>query len=153
MNDEQVSESEASASEPRPLQHPIPPEIFKDIPDEKRQEIIQYFSSIVYIEETSGPLPPPSMLAAYSQETQQIIVEEWSSYGPHRRKLEERVFETAAQQERRGMWLGFVLALSLILCGTATILAGHSAEGLVLVSADAAVLAIVYLADRRNRSD
>ena len=153
MSDEQVSESDSRGGEQRPSQIPDPPEILKDIPDEQRQEIIEYFSRIIYIEETSGPLPPPSMLAAYSQETQRIIVEEWSHHGPHRRKLEERVFETAAQQERRGMWLGFLLALSLIVCGTAIILAGYSAEGLVLISADAAVLAIVYVVDRQNRSE
>lgn len=152
MNDDEGSEIESPGSEKRPLQVPIPPEILRDLPDEKRQEIIEYFSSIVYIEETSGPLPPPSMLAAYSRETQKIIVEEWSSHGPHRRNLEERVFETAVQQERRGMWLGFVLALSLIVCGTAVILAGHGAEGLVLIAADAGALAVVYIVDRRGRN-
>jgi hypothetical protein len=93
------------------------------------------------------------MLAAYSRETQKIIVEEWSNHGPHRRKLEERVFETAAQQERRGMWLGFVLAISIIVCGTAIILAGHSAEGLVLIAADAGALAVVYVVNRHGRNE
>ncbi len=153
MNDEQDPASNVQANEKQPLQVPTPPDILKEIPDEKRQELIQYFSRIVYIEETSGPLPPPSMLAAYSLETQKIIVEEWSNQGPHRRKLEERVFETSAQHERRGMWLGFFLALSLIVGGTAVILAGYSAAGLVLISADAAALAIIYVVDRRNSRD
>lgn len=153
MNDAPNDESHSPTDDNPIPQAPIPPELFQDIPEEKRKELIQYFSSFVHVEQTSGPMPPPSMLAAYSPDVQRIIVEEWSKHGPHRRNLEERVFEAAVQQERRGMWLGFILALSLIVCGTAVILAGHSAEGLALIAADAGALAIVYVFDQRSRRD
>ncbi len=51
------------------------------------------------------------------------------------------------------MWLGFVLAFTLLISGTAIILSGYSAEGLVLIGADAAAMAIVYAIDRRSRED
>ncbi len=96
-------------------------------------------------------MPPSSMLAAYSPEVQRIIVDEFAQHGQHRRTSEVKVIDASIQRERRGMWLGFVLAFSLIICGTLVILAGYSAEGLAVIAADAAVLAVVYVLDRRSR--
>ena len=96
-------------------------------------------------------MPPPSMLASYSPEVQGIIVDEFAQHGQHRRTAEAKVIEASIQRERRGMWLGFVLAFSLIVCGTLVILAGYSAVGLAVIAADAAVLAMVYIFDRRSR--
>lgn len=105
------------------------------------------------VEQTTGLMPPPSMLAAYSPKVQQIIVEEFSQQGRHQRTAEAKILDASIQRERRGMWLGFVLAFSLIVCGTMVILAGRSAEGLVLIAADVAVLAVVYVHDRRSREN
>lgn len=91
------------------------------------------------------------MLAAYSPEVQTIIVDEFSQHGQHRRASEAKVIDASIHRERRGMWLGFVLAFSPIICGTLVILAGYSAEGLAVIAADAAVLAVVYFLDRRSR--
>ncbi|MCY4537237.1 MAG: hypothetical protein OXE52_03305 [Chloroflexi bacterium] len=67
--------------------------------------------------------------------------------------LEERVLDASIQQEKLGMWLGFVLAVSMIICGTAVILSGSSVEGLVLIAADVLAISIVYVQDRRNRGE
>ena len=128
---------------------PIPPELIQDIPEEKRRELIQFVNSI-HVEHSSGPMPPPSMLASYTPEVQRIIVDESVQHGRHRMSLEERVITASIQQERRGMWLGFILAFALILCGTAIILSGYSAEGLALIAADAIAIAVVYVHDRRS---
>ena len=51
------------------------------------------------------------------------------------------------------MWLGFVLAFTLLICGTAIILSGYRAEGLGVIAADAAMLAVVYVVDQRSREE
>ncbi|MCY3832823.1 MAG: hypothetical protein OXG85_07380 [Chloroflexi bacterium] len=150
MSDEQNTESFSQERANRLPDVPIPPELIQDIPEEKRRELIQYVNSI-YVEHSSGPMPPPSMLASYTPEVQQIIVDESVQHGRHRMTLEQRVIDASIHQERRGMWLGFVLALSLILCGTAIILSGYSAEGLALIAADALAIAVVYVHDRRGK--
>ena len=150
MSDEQNTESFSQERANRLPDVPIPPELIQDIPEEKRRELIQYVNSI-YVEHSSGPMPPPSMLASYTPEVQQIIVDESVQHGRHRMTLEQRVIDASIHQERRGMWLGFVLALSLILCGTAISLSGYSAEGLALIAADALAIAVVYVHDRRGK--
>lgn len=152
MSDKQNTESHSQENANQLPDIPIPPELIQDIPEEKRRELIQYVNS-VYVEHTTGPMPPPSMLASYTPEVQRIIVNESVQHGQHRMSLEERVIEASIQQERRGMWLGFVLAFSLIFCGTTIILSGYSAEGLALIAADALAIAVVYVHDRRGIED
>jgi len=127
------------------------PDAIQDLPEDKRQEVIQYFRHIIRVEQTTGHMPPPGMLAAYSPEVERIIVDEFAQHGQHRRTAEVKVIDASIQRERRGMWFGFVLAFTLLICGTAIILSGYSAEGLGVIAADAAVLAVVYVVDRRSR--
>ncbi len=86
-------------------------------------------------------------------EVQDIIVDEFAQSGRHRRTLEEQVFDASIQRAKRGMCLGFVLAISLIICGTMVILSGYSVEGLAVIAADAGVLAVAYIVDHRSRED
>ena len=153
MSDEENTESNSDENEISPPLIPKPPESIQDISEEQRRELFQYFREVIRIEETTGHMPPPSMLAAYRPKVQDIIVDEFVQSGRQRRMLDERVFDASFQQAKRGMWFGFVLAFSLIVCGTAVILSGYSAEGLAVIAADAGVLAVVYYVDRRSRED
>ena len=129
------------------------PDAIQNLSEDQREELFQYFREIIHVEQTTGLMPPPSMLAAYSPEVQKIIVDEFSQHGQHRRSSESKVIDASIDRERRGMWLGFVLALTLLICGTAVILSGYSAAGLIVLAADAAMLAIVYIVDRRSREN
>lgn len=151
MSDDKTRETELPANETGRAANPALPDALLDLPEDQREEAIQFFRDIVHVEQTTGLMPPPSMLAAYSADVRRIIVEEFAQHGQHRRTSESKVIEASIQRERRGMWLGFVLAFSLIVCGALVILAGYSAEGLALIAADAAVLAVVYIFDRRSR--
>jgi len=132
---------------------PKPPDAIQDLPEDQREELFQYFREIIHVEQTTGLMPPPSMLAAYSPEVQRIIVDEFAQHGQHRRTSEVKVIDASIQRERRGMWLGFALAFSLIVCGTLVILAGYNAEGLALIAADAIAISTAYIVDRRTRDD
>ncbi|MCY3574474.1 MAG: hypothetical protein OXG92_01840 [Chloroflexi bacterium] len=149
MADETVS------PETQPERSPVPklPDAIQNLPEDQREELFQYFRQVIHVEQTTGLMPPPSMLAAYTPEIQRIIVDEFAQHGQHRRTSEVKVIDASIQRERRGMWLGFALAMTLILCGTAVILAGFRAEGLGVIGSTAVVLAAVYIVDRRSRED
>ena len=153
MSDEQNTGCNVDEGEIGPPLIPKPPESLPDIPEEQLRELFQYFREVIHIEETTGHMPPPSMLAAYRPEVQDIIVDEFAQAGRHRRTLEEQVFDASIQRAKRGMCLGFVLAISLIICGTMVILSGYSVEGLAVIAADAGVLAVAYIVDHRSRED
>ena len=153
MSDDQVSESSSREGENQLQDLPIPKELLDDIPEERRSKLRQYAQEVVHIEHTSGHLPPPSMLAAYRPEVQQVIVEEFVAHRQHRNQLEQNFIQATIRQDRLSLALGFVLALSLVLCGTAVILAGYSAAGLALIAADAVAIAGIYIHDRRSSDD
>ncbi|MCY3915185.1 MAG: hypothetical protein OXG49_04150 [Chloroflexi bacterium] len=153
MADDKNSENRSPINETGLPPTPKPPDAIQDLPEDQREELIQYFREIIHVEQTTGLMPPPSMLAAYSAEVQRIIVDEFAQHGKHRRTSEVKVIDASIQRERRGMWLGFVLAFTLLICGTAIILSGYSTEGLGVIAADAAMLAVVYVVDRRSREN
>lgn len=153
MADETSNGTVSPESQPERSPVPKPPNAIQDLPEDQREELFQYFRQVIHIEETTGQMPPPRMLAGYSPEVQTIIANEFVQHGQHRRTAEVKVIDASIQQERRGMWLGFVLAFTLLICGTAIILSGYRAEGLGVIAADAAVLAVVYVVDRRSRED
>lgn len=151
MADDKNIETQSPVNETGLPPIPKPPDAIQDLPEDQREELFQYFREIIHVEQTTGLMPPPSMLAAYSPEVRRIIADEFAQHGQHRRTSEVKVIDASIQRERRGMWLGFILAFSLIICGTVVILAGYSTEGLAVIAADAAVLAVVYVLDRRSR--
>ncbi len=135
------------------MSSPPPPASIRDLPDDQRHELIEYFRNIIHVEQTTGHMPPPSMLAAYEPDVQTIIVDEFAKHGQHRRTAETTILNASIQRDRLGMWLGFVLAFTLLLIGGAIILSGHKVEGLGLIAADAGALAVVYIVDQRNREN
>ncbi|MDE2637878.1 MAG: hypothetical protein OXI30_16055 [Chloroflexota bacterium] len=153
MADDKNSETRSPINETGLPSIPKPPDAIQDLSEDQREELFQYFREIIHVEQTTGLMPPPSMLAAYSPEVQRIIVDEFAQHGQHRRTSEVKVIDASIQRERRGMWLGFVLAFTLLICGTAIILSGYSTEGLGVIAADAAMLAVVYVVDRRSREN
>ena len=153
MNDGQASESSSHEGENQRPDLPIPRELLDDIPEERRRELRQYVQGVIHVEQTSGHLPPPGMLAAYNPEVQQVIVDEFVAHRQHRNQLEQDFVQATIRQDRLNLGLGFILALSLILCGTAVILAGHSTAGLALIAADAIAIAGIYIYDRRSGDD
>ncbi len=134
---------------------PIPPELIEYIPEEKRGEFIQKINEFVlHVEQYSGPIPPPGMLADYEQvmpgsgdriltmsEQQQI----------HRIKIQEILVNAAVQHEKLGMWRGFILALTIIASGTLVILSGFSLVGFAMVTAPAIAIATVFLSSSRDK--
>lgn len=153
MSDERNTESHSFEDETGLPSIPKAPESIQDLPEDQREELFQYFRAIIHVEQTTGLMPPPSMLAAYSPEVQQIIVGEFAQHGQHRRTSEAKVIDATIHREKRGIWLGFILAFTLLISGTAIILSGYSAEGLGVIAADAAMLAVVYVVDRRSREN
>jgi hypothetical protein len=46
-----------------------------EIPEDQRDAIIEYVSNVIHVEQTTGTLPPPTMLNAYSGQAQAIILD------------------------------------------------------------------------------
>ena len=102
MVDDKNSETQSPKNETELPPIPKPPDAIQDLPEDQREELFRYFREIIHVEQTTGLMPPPTMLAAYSPEVQRIIVNEFAQHGQHRRTSEVKVIDASIQRERQG---------------------------------------------------
>jgi uncharacterized membrane protein len=95
----------------------------------------------------SGPLPPPSLLAKYSEiipngaERIMVMAEKQSQ---HREQLEARVVNGNVANQTRGSYFAFIIALVSIVGGFFLILKGKDASGLAAIITSLVALASVF---------
>lgn len=85
--------------------------------------------------ERSGPLPPPSELIAYNEIIPQgadRIMKMAEAQNSHRIEIEKRVISSQHGQESRGQFLGFVIAIVGLLCGSYVAVSGQPWAGGVI---------------------
>ena len=68
----------------------------------------------------------------------------------HRMDIERTMFGVFAKREQFGMWFYFIIALVMIVGGTAIILSGYSIAGLVALVAPLAALAGSFVYNHRS---
>ena len=132
----------------------LPPDLLDDIPEEKRAELIQYFSEIAVFAHFSGPLPPPNVLNQYDRDTRQVIVSESVEYRRHRTKMESRRQILLFVWDYLTLGAAFALALVLITGSIDIIKSGQSIEGLLGIGGSVSLIAGAFLfRDRKRRRD
>lgn len=135
----------------------IPPNLIEHIPEENRADFIrEYVLHIEHIEQYSGPIPHPRIFASYVEimpESGDRILTMAEEQQKRRMKSEEDWIGIYRFRLQYGMWLGFVLALALIICGTLIILSGHDVAGFAVVTAPAITIAGVFIYNQRRRKD
>ena len=90
MSDASDTASNTLSEETSTADLPLPLDLLKDIPEEKRAELMQWVSQIEVFGHFSGPLPPPNVLNLYDPDTRRIIVAESVENRRHRTKSESR---------------------------------------------------------------
>ena len=129
-------------------------EHIQSIPEEQRDRLIEYIKKSLTFEDFSIPLPPPSLLAQYDPDVQQIIFNEAVEHRRHRTTLEAREQKIYYARKMIGLLFGSVLTLILIVGSIHIILAGYSAEGLFGIGGAVTGIAGTFLfADHKKRSD
>ena len=108
----------------------------------------------------TGPLPPPMILESYvrlvpglAKEMHELTI----AKARHEMEVEKiaaqaKIEDRSAErnQFRRGQWLAFVLALTLIICGTACILMSHDWAGATIITGTLASLVLAFMWGKRS---
>lgn len=121
-------------------------EVLKDIPQENRERILQFFLGVSIERSTSfsGPLPPPALLQEYSEivkDGAERIFQMTEQQSAHRKQLEDHAIREELMQSRRGQGFGFILGtLGLVL---ATILALMGKETIAGIFGTTTIVALV----------
>jgi uncharacterized membrane protein len=132
-------------AEKMPIENP--PELLLSTLPEKERKIATAAVQITS-EQFEGPIPPPRIIQDYERlipGSGNRIITMAENQQSHRQRLETAVVESNLRRERQGMYLGFVLALALLMGGIATILAGKDIIGVTLIAGEAGLLAVTYL--------
>ena len=101
----------------------------------ERLEPQQRATVLQKLEIYQGDLPHPSILEGYNAlypEAVKKIIDNGIAETEYRREQERKFLSAQIAERKRGQYLGFVLALLMILCGSYMILNGHTVAGSVL---------------------
>lgn len=104
----------------------------------------------------SGPLPPPEALDKYNQAlpgAAERILAMAEKQSDHRRELEAKVVSSNVFVQKVGPFLGFVVAMTVVVGGMILILRGKDGYGLAAIIAALASLTgvFVYGKAKQNR--
>jgi uncharacterized membrane protein len=102
----------------------------------------------------SGPLPPPHVLGQYNQafpNAAERIMEMAEGQSKHRQDLEKSRVLADIDNERRGQWLAFALALFMFVGGFLLVWQGTSVVGLTLLIAEIAALVGLFIYGKESK--
>ena len=134
----------------------IPQELTEDSLEEPREEfLLQKITELsLYVEQYSGPIPHPRVIAGYEQivpGSGDRILSMSEQQHQHRMNLETRAQRASILREMLGLVLGFVVAAIIVVGGLQAVQLGSSAEGLLAVFGSVAAIAGVFVYSHRSR--
>lgn len=104
----------------------------------------------------SGPLPHPDLLNKYGEDARRIILEMASEEQAHTHRMHQAGLEGAIQKDRRGQWIGGVIAVTGL--AVAAIIAPYSVVAATIIGAldlfgMVALFVAPRLLERRQQSE
>lgn len=99
-----------------------------------------------------GDLAHPETLKGYNSlypEAAKKIIDNGIAESEHRRKMENKYIENNSKSYRLGQILGFIIALSIVGCGTFLIFTGNQISGSLMTGATA--LGVIGLFTGQNK--
>ncbi|MDV5976788.1 Predicted membrane protein [Streptococcus pyogenes] len=121
---------------------------------EKVEKLPQAEREVVFekLEIYKGDLPHPETLKGYNSlypEAAKKIIDNGIAESEHRRKMENKYIENNSKSYRLGQILGFIIALSIVGCGTFLIFTGNQISGSLMTGATA--LGVIGLFTGQNK--
>lgn len=126
----------------------------KNNPPQVSQKAIVREAYSIFMQEFSGPLPPPGALEKYNQiipngaERIMVMAEEQSK---HRKTLEAKALNTDSRNSLLGIIFAFVLGLTTIVVGAIIILKDYVYPGTIMGSAGLVGLVSAFIYGTRSR--
>lgn len=130
-----------------------------EVSEEERPEAIGHTLSLVkrQIVMTSGPIPPPEVLAGYEQilpGAADRLLSMAENQSQHRQELESVGLQAAIRHERQGMWIAALLAVFFGILGGSLLFMDKDIVGLaILVPELVGLLALFILSERTGAKE
>ena len=135
------------------------PRAFEGVKKEKKQELLKTVSAVMVTtltsREHSGPLPDPETLHGYNQlipngaDRVMIMAEKNQE---HRHQLQKTVVDKKLSHNRTGQYLGFLIGLVGIGCGTFLAANGNTTVGGIIAGGTVVSLVSVFVIGKKFES-
>lgn len=102
-----------------------------------------------------GPLPPPDVLKAYNEATDDAadrILRMTEAQGEHRRKAEAAIITKGLAGTERGQWFGFIIAMTALIGGILLLLFDKNIQGYATIGAGFAALVSAFVVGRVSQA-
>ena len=135
------------------------PEVFKDVPNNKRHQIIK---AVLSVKQTShsGPIPDPDTLAKYNEiipNGAERIMTMAENQASHRIAMEKKVIRGQLNQSNIGQFLAFFIGVIALSVAGYCILEGHDTGGTIIGAGGLTSLVTAFIkgknAQRKNLED
>lgn len=137
------------------------PDVFDDIPDGKRKELLSLLKEIIHIEisesstrKISGPFPPPDILEHYirvapdfAERIKQMALEE-QKYAHNR---DNKLIQESFKLKQRGQYFAGIIAVFAISGGVICILNGFEVAGTIVSGVGLSGLVSEFLGRSRDK--
>ncbi|WP_242258088.1 DUF2335 domain-containing protein [Streptococcus thoraltensis] len=109
---------------------------------EKVERLPQKEREVVYekLEIYKGDLPHPETLKGYNElypDAAKKIIDNGIAESEHRRSMESKYLQNNVRAHKLGQMLGFIIALSIVACGTFLIFTGNPISGSIMTGTTA----------------
>lgn len=124
-------------------------------PDSPELEVREDRRLAFYRESFVGPVPPPSIIEAYEEVhpgAASAIFGSWQEQSRHRRDLESKVIDADIAAEWRGLHLGFVLALVVVIGGFVLVGLDKDVYGIVAILGTLVSLSGVFVYSKKRQA-
>lgn len=131
----------------------LPPE---ERAEHRRMFLGEFYRKTVEIEATSGPIPPPTMIANYEKAlpgSADRILKMAEDQQAHRHELERTNLQANISSEKRGTWIGGAIALIVVLGSFFLIAIGKSIEGFGTILTGLVMLIGLFTKTQKDGSD
>ena len=152
--------SEPSAKELEEILLNIDPEIFEEISERKKEELVNSIKRLIDIEITesssrsfSGPLPPPGILEQYiriAPDFADSIVKMAVDEQEYSHTRDNKLIEESFRVKQRGQNFALIIALVAIIGGVICILNGYQVAGSIVSGVGLSGLVSEFLGRKRE---
>lgn len=133
----------------------IPEEVLRALSEDKGSIRSIVLQASMAAQRFSGPLPHPDIFRQYEEilpGTAERLLTSFETQGEHRRRMEEKALGSQTGDSRLGLWLGFFLALTMIVGSALMVLNGYEVSGGILGGTTITALAGTFVYGSRQKA-
>ncbi len=128
----------------------------RDIPEEKKKELLTVFKQYDIRRSFAGPIPPPEILQGYDKcikNGAERVLKMAENQSAHRLQLEDHAVKEQLKQSRRGQDYGFAMGVICIIASVTLAIFGHDTIAGIIGGSTIIGLVTVFIIGKKQQAN